>query len=73
MKNAVKQQKRYATESQEITFDKELKMKTAINYNNTQLTFQQVLTATQSDQCILVPIFIQVHWYTNEQKWVGIY
>lgn len=47
IENAVKKRKLYIVESQEIIFDKDLKIETAIKYNDTNLTLQHVLTATR--------------------------
>ena len=55
-------------EYQEISFDDDLKIETAIMYNDTDLPLQQVLTATRTDRLELIPILIQVHWWT----WVVI-
>lgn len=49
-------------EYQEISFDDDLKIETAIMYNDTDLPLQQVLTATRTDRLELIPILIQVHW-----------
>ena len=43
-----------------------------IEYERNELTLQQVMTAMRSDRSILSPVFTQVHWHTNSQRWVGI-
>ena len=72
VENSLKKHKEYVTKTEEICFEKELKMEVAIKYEDNKITLQQVFTTMRSDQSILVPVFTQLHWCTNEQSWVGI-